>query len=495
MRYETVIKQSTAYVLQKTQAMSLQATHDHEDTVEDNGKIATVQRKAGEKWLLKGERTVIPSIYQLVIKGPTPAIAIQQNEGVYILNLDTQEVRVVEGPQSLFLDVGEELWTKDLDAVESETMFPNERSLHRLEFYNGKDGTPYLVSKAIKLTSDEAMCVLDYSNDTEKYLVGPQNYLLRPHEHIKAIRLSGDTPKRENVLNVAKLKIGPAFSTDMVNVRTYDNVELQITIQYKWGFTIPKKLFAGRCITSQMDEEEKKYYTKHNIMNPFMMMTKMFSGDFLGYMCQSMRSRIRSLASQVPYEKFVKDTANLIKDGIPADGIKGVFRHYENWKKIGREYDEYSLFIEETDVKSVVASEPKIRDLLREAQNTNQFIALQKMKAGEKIKIELANLDSEIEVEKRLLDFVKAKNVTYASTEEAKLELETMKLAQKTELELAKMELEKEALSNEIASQKRVVSLFKSPTAGNYIEMLKAQNLDSVQSVTVIPSGITKLNM
>ena len=139
------------------------------------------------------------------------------------------------------------------------------------------------VTKAIKLTSDEAMCVLDYSNDTEKYLIGPQNYLLRPHEHIKSITLSGKTPKEEMVLQVAKVKIGPAFSTDMVNVRTHDNVELVITLQYKWGFTIPKKLFASRCITANMPDEDNKYYSNHAIMDPFGMMSKMFSGDFIGY--------------------------------------------------------------------------------------------------------------------------------------------------------------------------------------------------------------------
>jgi len=367
--------------------------------------------------------------------------------------------------------------------------------VHRLEYYNDKDGNPYQVARAIKLTSDEAMCVLDYSNDTEKYLIGPQNYLLGPHEHVKSIPLSGNTPKQENVLHVAKLKIGPAFSTDMISVRTYDNVELQITIQYKWGFTIPKKLFAERCITESMNEEDQQYYTKHNISNPFMLMTRMFNGDFIGYMCQSMRSRIRSLASQVPYEHFVKDTANLIKNGSKDSGVKGVFRHYERLNKTGREYEEYSLFIEETDVKSVVASEPKIRDLLREAQNTNQLIALRKMKEQENTKIEMANLDSEIEAAKRQLDFVKAQNKSYAATEEAKLALETQKLEQQTELELAKRELEKEAISNEIASQKRLVSLFKSPSAANYIEMMKAQNLDTVETITVIPSGITKFNV
>ena len=116
--------------------MSLQATHDHEDTVEENGKMIVVQRKAGEKWLLKGEATVIPTIHQKVVMKPSPAISIQQNEGVYILNLSTQEVRLVEGPKSIFLDVHEELWKKDLSAVEYDTLFANERAMHHLAHYD-----------------------------------------------------------------------------------------------------------------------------------------------------------------------------------------------------------------------------------------------------------------------------------------------------------------------------------------------------------------------
>jgi hypothetical protein len=116
--------------------MSLQATHDHEDSVEVDGKTAIVQRKAGEKWLMKGEATIIPSIYQKVVIKPSPAIAIEQNEGIYILNLCTQEVRLVEGPRSIFLDVDEELWTKDLSEVERDTLFADKKSMHYLEHYN-----------------------------------------------------------------------------------------------------------------------------------------------------------------------------------------------------------------------------------------------------------------------------------------------------------------------------------------------------------------------
>ncbi len=116
--------------------MSLQATHDHEDSVEVDGKTVVVQRKAGEKWLMKGEATIIPSIHQKVVMKPSPAIAIQQNEGVYILNLCTQEVRLVEGPRSIFLDVNEELWAKDLSEVERDTLFADKRNMHYLEHYN-----------------------------------------------------------------------------------------------------------------------------------------------------------------------------------------------------------------------------------------------------------------------------------------------------------------------------------------------------------------------
>ena len=143
------------------QSMSLQATHDHKDSIEVDGKTVIVQRKAGEKWLMKGEATIIPSIYQKVVMKPSPAIAIQQNEGIYILNLCTQEVRLVEGPRSIFLDVDEELWTKDLSEVERDTLFADKRSMNYLEHYNnylGMLGSSSFLIHFFSILGGELLC-------------------------------------------------------------------------------------------------------------------------------------------------------------------------------------------------------------------------------------------------------------------------------------------------------------------------------------------------
>jgi hypothetical protein len=95
-----------------------------------------------------------------VIK-PSPAIAIQQNEGIYILNLCTQEVRLVEGPRSIFLDVDEELWTKDLSEVERDTLFADKKSMHYLEHYNnylGMFGSSSFLFRFFSISGGELLC-------------------------------------------------------------------------------------------------------------------------------------------------------------------------------------------------------------------------------------------------------------------------------------------------------------------------------------------------
>ena len=43
-----------------------------------------------------------------------------------------------------------------------------------------------------------------------------------------------------------QVKLGPTFSTDQFHVRTKDNVELTLVVQYKWMFLLPRKDLGGK---------------------------------------------------------------------------------------------------------------------------------------------------------------------------------------------------------------------------------------------------------
>jgi len=97
---------------------------------------------------------------------------------------------------------------------------------------------------------------------------------------------------------------------------------------------------------------------------------------------------------KVSLDVLVKDTARLLKHGLSDEGIRGLFKEHtlfidaERKKPLfanelggarslqGRMFPEYSIIVQEIDVKTIEASDSTIKSLLREAQNTNQMIAM-----------------------------------------------------------------------------------------------------------------------
>lgn len=80
---------------------------------------------------------------------------------------------------------------------------------------------------------------------------------------------------------------------------------------------------------------------------------KLFEGDFIGYACQSLRSRIREVAGSFEFEKFHTSASQLLRERL--------FKTYSNLKKQddstddtkGRFFTEFNLLIFELDVKRI----------------------------------------------------------------------------------------------------------------------------------------------
>lgn len=80
-----------------------------------------LHRTARENWMIKGPREYIPNI-NADVKKTQKAIALDQNEGVYIRDLVTGEVRAVIGEKILLKDT-EEYWEKELDPITEKIIF------------------------------------------------------------------------------------------------------------------------------------------------------------------------------------------------------------------------------------------------------------------------------------------------------------------------------------------------------------------------------------
>ena len=69
--------------------------------------------------------------------------------------------------------------------------------------------------------------------------------MLGPDEQFTILRLSGDKPKRPNVINSLCMMLGPDFMTDIITVETSDHARLQLTLSYNWQFEIDQNDLPG----------------------------------------------------------------------------------------------------------------------------------------------------------------------------------------------------------------------------------------------------------
>lgn len=58
--------------------------------------------------------------------------------------------------------------------------------------------------------------------------------MLGPDEQFTVLSLSGDKPKRPNVIKALCLLLGPDFCTDIITIETADHARLQLQLSYNW---------------------------------------------------------------------------------------------------------------------------------------------------------------------------------------------------------------------------------------------------------------------
>jgi len=78
-----------------------------------NVKLKKIKRRPGEKWLIRGPMEYIPPVQATVIT-KVNALSLDKNEGVYVRDIKTGEVRMEVGPQKYMLNENEELWEKEI---------------------------------------------------------------------------------------------------------------------------------------------------------------------------------------------------------------------------------------------------------------------------------------------------------------------------------------------------------------------------------------------
>jgi major vault protein len=220
------------YVLAEDEALLLQSVESFED--------GDSKRASGERWMLQGPIEYIPPVQAKVLERRV-ALPLDANEGVYVRDLTTGQVRAVIG-ETYMLKANEELWEKELPLeVEAlleaqklgNTYLPpmgavasaigggarskvKERNHAVREKRGFRDKTQVV---KFRVPHNCAIQLYNYKSKASRISFGPDMIMLMPDEQFSVMSLSGDKPKRPNVIKSLALQLGPDFMTTSWSLR------------------------------------------------------------------------------------------------------------------------------------------------------------------------------------------------------------------------------------------------------------------------------------
>ncbi len=431
LRYGEILEsKSKVYVLKKNQAIRLQSLQDHKDELDGTDK------PSGFIWQVEGPCKFIPNKYTKVIK-TVDAILIEPESGIYVQSIETNEKKLVVGPCAYLLNATEELYIKAYSDLEAAAL--------SLSPYGSSEAT------VIRLQKGQVICVLDIDKH-EKIICGPGSYILGPDEVLKVLNLSGGKPKVPRQIIAAKIELGPAFMSDLFEVRTKDNAALRLLLTYKWQFLV----------------NEKESYLAFSLP------------DFVGYICNTLCSKIREEAAKYLFEEFHTNTVAIIRKSLFRD-VELVHEDGVKENAHGLLFDEIKLLISEVDVKSVDPSNPEINRLLNQSIKSNMRIVCQKLELEASLNAQKESIKEEANIQKLRESFIDIQNENFSLDKVEKAKIEGAALIEEAKAKKEAHVLKETAkLHTQLYKMQKTIELLDSEAGDRYLEYLKVMNMKKI---------------
>lgn len=334
------------YVLSEDEGMVLRATEAFEDTVDG----ATISRKPGDRWMIRGPREYVPGI-EVDVVTTHRAIPLDENEGIYVRDTQSGQVKVVSG-RTYMLTENEELWKKELPPMIEELISSSRDPVIDRTGASGKHasrggGSKRDKSRAVifRVPHNAAVQIYDYKLKKARVVFGPEMVMLGPEEQFTQLSLSGGKPKQPAMHQALCLLLGPDFCTDVITIETSDHARLQIQLSYNWHFDVDKSdpVAAARLFSVP---------------------------DFVGDMCKAVASRVRGAVAAVQFDDFHKNSAKIIRTSV-----FGVYSQEEASKGLGEagkvrayyKFEANGLKITSIDIQSAEPVDQRTRDSLQKS--------------------------------------------------------------------------------------------------------------------------------
>jgi len=311
------------HVLEDDEALLLSAREVFED-----GKTT---RQPGQRWMIRGPCDYVPTIYVDIIE-KRRSIPLDQNEGIYVRDIKTGQVRAVTA-ESYMLNQNEELWEKIVPSVVEELLLKDvSRDAKEKGRTTQREKTRVITYRT---PHNSAVQIYDYKAKKSRVVYGPDLVMLGPDEQFTIQSLSGDVPKRPHVIKSLCLLLGPDFMTDVVVVETSDHARLSLKLSYNWHFE----------------------YDAHDARSS----AAIFSvPDFVGDACKAIASRVRGIVAAHSFDNFHKGSAQIIREAVFGVDKEG--------KPLNRFiFSANNLVITNIDIQSVEPVDSRTRDALQKS--------------------------------------------------------------------------------------------------------------------------------
>ncbi len=435
--FETGIRK--VYVLGEQEALLLKA----EETFTEGIGANLITRQPGDLWMIAGPRDYIPPV-EVEVLTKRQAIPLDTNEGIYVRDVQTGELKLVSGPQAYMLAPYEELWKKELPQVVEKFLeekidpIADRGLLRSRSATSGRPAPPPQRDRTqavvFHVPQNAVVQIHDYKNRTARTVFGPDLVMLGPDEVFTMLSLSGGRPKKANIIKSLALFLGPDFMTDVFTVETSDHARLQLQLSYNWYFDVDRD-------------------------NPQAAARLFQVPDFVGDACKAIASRVRGAVAGQKFDEFHRNSARIIREavfGLDEEGrIRDEFRFRTN-----------NLVVTNIDIQSV---EPVDEETLKSLQKSVQLaiqITTDAQEAAahrdaERIEQEAkARLERQIivdrgaaEVERKQLLELEAENAAIQATgvagAEARAKAEAAQIQGQLAVDLAQQEVEATRIRHE----------------------------------------------
>ncbi|KAJ8250927.1 hypothetical protein GJAV_G00214840 [Gymnothorax javanicus] len=433
-----------------------------------------VLRRPGDRWMLRGPIEYVPPAAVEVLHR-REAIPLDENEGIYVRDMKTGKVRAVIG-HTYMLTQDEELWAKELPPNVEQLLSSARDALADRGLRGASDPNVKARDKTRVVTyrvpHNATVQVYDYREKKARVVFGPEMVMLGPDEQFTMLSLSGDKPKRANVIKAICLLLGPDFCTDIITIETADHARLQLQLSYNWHFDVTPQADAASAAA-------------------------LFSvPDFVGDACKAIASKIRGAVAAVQFDDFHKNSNRIICSAVFGFDEKMAVRSSLRFSQNG-------LVISSVDIQSVEPVDQRTRDALQKSvqlaieitTNSQEAAArheAERLEQEAKGRLERQRITDQAEAErarKELLE-LEALSAAVESTGAAKAEAQSRAEAARIQGEAAVNEAKLKAEAQRIEAEAELVRLAKAREQElsyqkelNQLEVEKQQKLAEIENL------------